>query len=264
MSRPVPLADLAALKRPTRRALAVRAAAVGVLALLVTALALAIGVAHRSPAPSSASVVLLDVSGSIGPAASVIIARTLRAVARQGGNGGLVLFSDASQEAVPPTAPARTLLEYVRAFVGPTGTPLQLNPWSDNFSAGTEIGRGLAAARLSLARAGIERARVILVSDVSDAVDDVPLMRRELLAYARDPNLELRLAVVPGTDRSTVALFRRVLGHHALGIGRPPATSLVDESRGFPVAAVAIAVAIALLLALYELTNAPLAWREAS
>ena len=262
MNRPGPLADAVVLKRAARRALAFRAAAVGVLALLLAALALATGAVHRSPGPRSASLVILDVSGSIGPAASATIVRTLRAVAAQGGRAGLVLFSDASQEAVPPTAPARTLLDYVRLF---SGSGLRHNPWSDSFSAGTQVGVGLAAARVSLARAGIEHARVILVSDVGDAVTDIPLMRRELLAYARDPKLELRLAVVPGNDRSTVAIFRRLLGRRALAIGRPPpATARVAESRDFPLPAVAVAVAIALLLAAYELTNAPLAWREAA
>ena len=261
MKHPVPLADVAVLKRAARRALALRAAAVGALALLVAALALATGAVHRSPGPRSASLVVLDVSGSIGPAASTTIVRTLREVAAQGGHAGLVLFSDASQEAVPPTAPARTLLDYVRVF---SGTGLRHNPWSDSFSAGTQVGVGLAAARVSLERAGIERARVILVSDVGDAITDLPLMRRELLTYARDPRLELRLAVVPGHDRSTVALFRRLLGHDALAIGRPPSTARVGESNDFPLPAVAVAVAIALLLAAYELTNAPLAWREAA
>jgi hypothetical protein len=174
-----------------------------------------------------------------------------------------VLFSDAAQEAVPPTAPARTLLAYVRAFVGPGGAALAQNPWSDSFSAGTQIGRGLAAARLALKRGRIERGRVILVSDVSDSAEDTPLMRRELLTYARDQRLELHLAAVPGNDRQGVALFRRLLGRHALAMGRPPASAVARESHDFPQGAVAIAVAIALLLAAYELTNAPLAWREA-
>lgn len=265
MNRPVPLADVAALGRPARRALAVRAAAVGVLALLVAALAFATGAVHRTHGPKSGSLVLLDVSGSIGAAASATIVRTLRAVAGQGGSAGLVLFSDTSQEAVPPTAPARTLLDYVRPFAAATDSAVPHNPWSDSsFSAGTRIGQGLAAARLSLERAGIERGRVILVSDVSDAALDIPSMRRELLIYARDPKLELRLAAVPGNDHGTVALFRRLLGHRALAIGRPPTAAIEDQSHGFPTAAVAIAVAIALLLAAYELTNAPLAWREAA
>ena len=264
MNRGVPLADVGALKKAGRRAFALRTAAVGVLALLVGGLALSTGVVHDSHKPTSASVVVLDVSGSIGPAATATIVRTLRVVSRQGGHAGLVLFSDQAQEAVPPTAPARTLLDYVRAFVGPTGSALVRNPWSDNFSAGTQIGRGVAAARLALRRAGIERGRVILVSDVSDAVDDASLMRRELLTYARDPHLELHLAAVPGADRQTIPLFRRLLGHKALAIGRPPAAAFAKEARGFPLAAVSIAVAIALLLAVYELTSAPLSWREAT
>jgi hypothetical protein len=262
VSRAVPLADAGALRRPARRALMLRAAAIGVLAVLLAAFALATGVVHGSPRPTSASVVVLDLSGSIGPEASATIVRTLRAVAAQGGRAGLVLFSDATEEAVPPTAPAADLRAYVRFFARTKNSGLPLNPWNDSFSAGTQIGRGLAAARLALQRAGIERGRVILVSDVSDAVLDAPLMRRELLAYARDSNISLRLSAVPGNDTSAVALFRRVLGPKALAVGRPPTSALVPRSHGFPTAAVSIVVAIALLLAAYELTNAPLAWRE--
>jgi hypothetical protein len=262
VSRALPLADADALRGPARHALATRAVAVGVLAVLLAALALATGVVHSQARPTSASVVVLDLSGSIGPEASATIARTLRAVAAQGGRAGLVLFSDATQEAVPPTAPASTLRGYVRFFTHSDKAVLPHNPWTDSFSAGTQIGRGLAAARLALRRAGIERGRVILVSDVSDAVLDAPLMRRELLAYARDRNVALRLAAVPGNDKSAVALFRHVLGRKALAVGRPPASALAPESRGFPTTAVAIVVAIALLLAAYELRNAPLAWRE--
>jgi hypothetical protein len=264
VSRALPLADAGALRGPARRALMWRAAAVGILATLLAALVLVTGVVHGSSTarPTSASVVVLDLSGSIGPDASATIVRTLRAVAKQGGHAGLVLFSDATQEAVPPTAPATTLRGYIRFFAVPKGLGLTRNPWTDSFSAGTQIGRGLAAARLALQRAGIEHGRVILVSDVSDALLDIPLMRRELLAYARDPNIELRLAAVPGNDTSAVSLFRRVLGRKALAVGRPPASALVSESHGFPTTAVVIVVAIALLLAVYEATSAPLSWRE--
>lgn len=262
MSRALPLADAQALRRPARRALMLRAAAVVALAALLGALALATGVVQSRAHPTSASVVVLDVSGSIGPDASATIVRTLRAVARQGGRAGLVLFSDATQEALPPTAPASMLREYVRFFAASRNGGLAHNPWTDDFSAGTQIGRGLAAARLALSRAAIERGRVILVSDVSDSILDAPLMRRELLAYARDPKITLRLAAVPGNDKSAVALFRRALGPRAFAVGRPPASALAPESRGFPTTAVAVVVAIALLLAAYELTNAPLTWRE--
>jgi hypothetical protein len=267
VNRAVPLADAAALRGPARRALTLRAVAVGVLAVLLAAVALTTGVVHASARPTSATVVVLDLSGSIGPEASATIVRTLRAVSSQGGRAGLVLFSDATQEAVPPTAPAGTLRAYVRFFARAKAKEAGLthNPWTDSFSAGTQIGRGLAAARLALRRAGIERGRVILVSDVSDAVLDVPLMRRELLAYARDPNIELRLAAVPSNDASAVALFRRVLGRDALAVGQPPASALVARSsHGFPTTAVALVVAVAFLLAAYEFTNAPLTWREAA
>jgi len=259
----VRLADARELGPAARRALAVRAAAVGALALLLAGLALETSTVRQAHRPTAASVVVLDLSGSIGPAASATIVRTLRAVAAQGGHAGLVLFSDAAQEAVPPTAPARTLLAYLRMFKSTSGTPFPRSAWSDTFSAGTQIGLGLATARRALVRAGVERGRVILVSDVLDSLVDVPLLRHELLTYSRDPSLQLRVAAVPGPDRSMLALFRGLLGRNALAVGRPPASALAGDERGFPFAAVAFAVSIALLLAVYELTNGPLAWRQA-
>jgi hypothetical protein len=262
----IPLADAGALARARRRALGVRVAGFVLLAVLVAALALATRAAHGSSEAvraAATTVVLLDVSGSIESPAAATIAHTLRTVARQGGHAGLVLFSDDTEEVVPPTAPARTLLQYVRLFREPPQSSLLRNPWSNSFSAGTQIGRGLAAARAALSRARIEAARVLLVSDLDDSTEDKPRMRRELLTYARDPGLELHVAAVPGYDYATLGLYRRVLGDRALAIGQPPAAASSDDAGGFPVAAVALAIAAALLLASYELVNAPLSWREA-
>src|SRR5262249_30978667 len=136
VSRALPLADAAALRGPARRALIWRTGAGAVLAALLAALALATGVVHGSgPAPrSSAGVAVLALSGSTGPDASATIVGRLRAVAKQGGNAGLVLFSDATQEAVPPTAPASMLRGYIRFFAVPKGLGLTRNPWTDSFS----------------------------------------------------------------------------------------------------------------------------------
>jgi hypothetical protein len=266
----IPLADVGALGRARRRALSIHVAVLAALGLIVAALAVVTRSAVSAPAhhrTTAATLVVLDISGSIGAPASHTIVHTLRAVAGQRGHAGLLLFSDDTEEALPPTAPAHELLRYVRLFRQPRKTPVFANPWTGSFSAGTQIGAGLAAARAAVVHAGLRSARVILVSDLDDSQQDVPRMRRELLAYARDPALRLRVAVVPGYNRRTAGVYRRILGSQALAIGGPPAEAFgasgISGSRRFPYTAAVLAVAAALVLAVHELLNAPLAWREA-
>jgi hypothetical protein len=265
--RAIPLAETSPLASGRRRALAVRIGGLAALTALVAGVALA---ARSAAAPARAeratatTIVVLDVSGSIEPAAAATIVRTLRRVGHGGGHAGLVVFSDDTEEVVPPDAPAPTLLRYVRLF-RPGSSLFFRNPWSDTFSAGTQIGRGLAAARAALGRAGIRRARVILVSDLFDSQADMPRMRRELLAYVRDPALELRVAAVPDYSTATAALYRRVLGSRSFAVAHPPATAAPPAARrGFPFLAVALVAVAALVLAAYELLAAPLSWREAA
>lgn len=268
--RTIPLADAASLAHARRRSLVVRTLGAGILVALAVWLALDTRRSHDVTAPAQArtsTVVVLDISGSIGALAAATIVRTLDDVARQGGHAGLVLFSDDAEEALPPAAPATLLRGYASLFRATNQDTQLANPWEATLSAGTQISRGLDAARAALERAGISQARVVLVSDLADSTADEPRLRRELLAYARDPGLSLRVAAVPEYDRASASLFRRVLGSDALAIGRPPAGAVsvagAGGGRGFPFLPVALALATALVLAGFELANAPLAWREA-
>jgi VWA domain containing CoxE-like protein len=268
--RAIPLAELESLARGRRRSVAWRGVAVASLCGLAAALVLA----ARSPAQdagaratgaASTTVVVLDVSGSISTGSAGTIVRTLQRIGRGGGHAGLVLFSDDTEEVVPPTAPAKTLLDYVRLF---RPSSLAANPWSYVFSAGTQIGRGLAAARSALARADIANARVVLVSDLEDGLQDMKVLRRELLEYARAPGLRLEVAPVPGYNVDLGSLFTRVLGRHTVDpeekLGSPAASApaAVAGSPAVPLLAVAVVAGAALLLAALELLNAPLAWKE--
>jgi hypothetical protein len=264
----IPLADVKPLRRARWRALALRVAVFLVVAALVAGLALATASARGLSEPTrtaTTTLVVLDVSGSIQGPASLTIRRTLRAIGHDGGHAGLVLFSDATEEVVPPGAPASTLLAYLRLFRRAAPGSLAQNPWTLTFSAGTQIARGLAAARGALVRAGIRTARVILVSDLGDSPTDMPRLRHELLAYARDPKLELHVAAVPGYDRPIAGLFRRALGAGAFSVGQAPralAGRPFGEPRAVGFLAIALAVATAFALAGAELVNGPLCWRE--
>lgn len=263
--RAVPLADASALRAGRRRAGLLRALAFVAVGCLAAAVAVAAAGRHGTAGAAGAAVdrstvVLLDVSGSITPGASKTIVTTLRDVARGGGHAGIVLFSDDTEEVLPPTAPASELLQYVRLF---DPHALSQNPWAITFSAGTQIGKGLAAAHDALTRAGIQKGRVVLVSDVDDSTADTPLMRRELLAYARDPAIQLRVALVPYYNEHSAALYGRVLGQAALAHRRPPLEAAVSRGSGTQILPLALAVAAVLALAVHELLSAPLAWREA-
>src|SRR5262249_45967614 len=173
------------------------------------------------PAPGEDTVVVLDVSASISPAAYPLVARTLRRVVRDAGaNGrvGLVLFSDVAQETLPPGTPAASLAAFVRFFVPrpPSDTNPRLqgvfgtdypdylnNPWYASFSGGTALSTGLAATRQALALARL-RGRVILISDLSGDPSNRRRLREELIAYARDPSLDLRIVPVPGSSPDDV------------------------------------------------------------
>jgi hypothetical protein len=263
MTHGVPIADARRLRGATRRSLAVRALAValllGAVGLLAATTAPATG-ASTVATNGSATVVLLDLSGSIDSSASATIIRTLRRVARGGGRAGLVLFSDSAEEAVPPTAPARLLSGYVRLFTPTAHGAAFHNPWSLDFSAGTQIGVGLRAAREALARAGIHRGRVILVSDLGDSISDLPLLRRQVAALAHG-GIGLRIAAVPGAERGDLSYYGRALGADALRANALPAPR---RRRAELLLAVLLAAGAILLFGAHELRFAPLAWREAT
>src|SRR6266508_4032355 len=110
-SRGIPAADMAPLRGVVRRTTVVRA----VLAvLLVGALVLAFLAARGSnvrQAPlvpsGTTGMVVLDLSASVYEAS---FGPTLRKLAKQGERAGLVVFSDAAYEVLPPGTPARELL----------------------------------------------------------------------------------------------------------------------------------------------------------
>jgi hypothetical protein len=265
MTGGIPLEDAGRLRGAARRSVAVRALALALLAAAVTVLAATTASATGSPdaaAGGPSTVVVLDLSGSIDGSASATIVRTLRTVARAGGHAGLVVFSNATEEVLPPTAPASLLRDYIRLFRAGRNAATFNNPWAQSFSAGTQIGDGLRAARDAFARAGIERGRVILVSDLGDSLGDLALLRRQVAALAHGP-ISLRIAAVPGAVRTQLARVRRRLGPNALTVRTPPVRPDRVEAAPF-VPALLLAAAAILLFGAHELRFAPLAWREAT
>ena len=155
LRRGIPTSEPAPLRHAVRRKTIVRI----VLALaLVGALAIAFLLARRADVrhaplvPSGTTgMVVLDLSASVYESA---FGPTLEKMATSGERAGLVVFSDAAYEVLPPGSPGRELLPYLRFFrPAPNSTTGSFppNPWQD-FRAGTRISQGLAVAREALVR----------------------------------------------------------------------------------------------------------------
>jgi hypothetical protein len=287
----VPLAGAPALDLPARR---VRAVRVGVAVLLVVALALTVA-SVRKPEDQYASllsgrestVIVLDVSASVSELVYQEIARTLTGIVEAGGDEhriGLVVFSDVAVEALPPGTRVDELRPYIRFFLpkqepgasrkpsyyraaGPVASapiPYPQNPWFRKFSGGTHISTGLAAARQALYRDGGTGGRVVLLSDLAEAQTDFGKLTSELVSYARDPGLDLRVVALPPATETELAVFELNLGDAAavqtsaeLGKDGSGDTSL----GGFPFWLAVLAAIAGLCLAANELLQ-PLTWRR--
>jgi hypothetical protein len=161
----------------------------GLALALVATLALAFLVArgydprHAPLVPSgSTGMVVLDMSASVYEGA---MEETLQKMAQTGERAGLVVFSDAGYELLPPGTPGRELLPVIR-YLKPTGSggELPLNPWQD-FRAGTRISAGLETARDALEREGVRRGSVVLISDLDILPDEVQRLSAEIAELKR-------------------------------------------------------------------------------
>lgn len=285
----VPLADVGALAQATRRTALLRLGAVAMIGAVLAAAYLTApsptGRLAALVAPGRLTVVVLDVSQSVSDLVYREIARTLDGIVTAAGDDGrvgLVLFSDVAQEALPPGTPAAHLLPFSRYFrprdergvaakpsyyraAGPTQAPppqYPLNPWFSGFSGGTRISTGLREARLALARAGARGGRVILLSDLAEADDDLPRLARELAAYEREPALELRVVALPPANAVQKQLFARITGDEGSVVDSVSLTTGTRADAGLgaaaPVAFLAVLAALAAATAFYLLRAVPI------
>jgi hypothetical protein len=269
------IADAPALGHAARRARLVRLALVGALAALVAA---AVALATRSNEPRVAvaptggpvTEVVLDVSGSVGTRTFRFTEHALRRLSR-GGPVGLIVFSDSAEEALPPGTPAVELTPLIRLFrplkeSRPAGYPsasarYPMSPWYVSFSGGTRISAGLAAAREALTRDHV-RGRIVLISDLADAADDLAKMKRELVALEQ-AGIELRVMPLPNTFARDLRRFRKLEGPDVAQVEiapqrRPPQAAGI----AVPASLAALAVLVAIALAANELFGVSLRWRE--
>jgi hypothetical protein len=273
----IPIADSSQLRPSASRERRLRI--VLVLAAVVL-LATAVLLAARSPGPAPAAAnntagpvteIVLDVSGSVGVSASDVAGRTLARLGRGGGRVGLILFSDVAQEALPRGTPASQLLPFARSFAPAKSEqrtlsvrrPPDFNPWHPSFSGGTKISAGLEAARSALQRDGV-RGTAILISDLGDAVNDNPKVRRELLRLDQR-GIGLKIIPLPNALPVDVRWFKRLTGPQGFVHPLPVAASRrprTAREAGVSIALAAVAGLLALVLAAHELAARSLRWRE--
>ena len=175
--------DAGALRRAVLRARILRVVlAVAALVCLAFAAASARGadVRVRSVLPAgSTGVVVLDLSLSIQDNDYRRLRGALRHLIEAEAPIGLIVFSDAPYELLPPGTPARELRPIIRLLEPPAqGQPN--NPWSDAFRAGTRISSALLLARQMLERDRVTNGSILLVSDLETAPEDLQVLLRTL------------------------------------------------------------------------------------
>jgi hypothetical protein len=212
------------------------------------------------PAGSS-SVVALDVSASISGPTNRRVAATLRTLAFSKGTAGLVVFSDAAYELLPPGTPTRELRPLLRFFL-PSGGSAEFpkyppNPWNGTFTGGTRISAGLNEARQALERARIRKGLVILVSDLEDPED--PGLLSDAVTALERRGIDLR--IVPLFPRpANTELWESLVGKDAIVASPTLPDSALEAARkeaqpfqpGLPAALLAFSALLVLVLAANE------------
>ena len=168
----IPASEPARLARFGRRTTYLRAALAAALVILLAAAVLVARQYDVRTAPlvasGSSGVVVLDLSASVFEGG---FEATVRKLVETDERAGLVVFSDAAYELLPPGSSGREFEPLLRFFRSTESGFLPPNPW-DRFRAGTRISEGLKAAREALLREG-KPGKIILLSDLEVLPDEV-------------------------------------------------------------------------------------------
>jgi hypothetical protein len=212
----IPASEARPLRHAVRRTTLLR---ITLALALVTVLALTFLVSRSSDVrqaplvPSGTTgMVVLDLSASVYEAA---FGSTLRKMAQTGERAGLVVFSDAAYEVLPPGTPGRELLPFLRFFrPAPNSTTGSFppNPWQD-FRAGTRISEGVRVAHETLIREGATRGSILLVSDLEILPDEALRLGAEVASLRRD-GIDIRILPVSPTEEKR-RLVEQIVGKSA-------------------------------------------------
>jgi hypothetical protein len=252
----VPTSEPRRLRDLARRTSVVRLA---LLAALVGTLALAFVVAKRQDVrhaplvpPGTTGMLVLDLSASVYEGA---FGETIQKLADSDERVGVVAFSDAAYELLPPGTPGRELLPLLR-FFAPTSSSglLPRNPW-EKFSAGTRISEGLRVAGDVLLARHVKRGSIVLVSDLEILPDETARVGA-MAAQLRSEGIDLRIVPLFPTPEKLTRI-RSILGPSAILRGSsanepvraPEARSLAAAA---PWAFLAVGCLLVALLAINE------------
>jgi len=208
--------DATTSRTARRRTLAVRIGLVVVSVTLLTAAAASargLDVRERGFLPrGSTGVVVLDLSLSISDRSYPDVRRAIRRLIRADAPVGLVVFSDAPYELLPPGTPASELKPLLRLLEAPKAGP-PVNPWWQAFRAGTRISSALELARNMLVRDRVRDGYVVLVSDLATAPEDVESLTRTVRKFQLD-GIDMRIVPLSASSDG-IALFEGLLGKKA-------------------------------------------------
>jgi hypothetical protein len=164
--------------------------------------------------------VVIDLSASVYEGG---LSTAIERITRSGGRAGLVAFSDAAYELLPPGTPARELVPLLRYFRPGAGGPfgkLPPNPWTE-FRAGTGVSAGLRVARTALLREHVprgsglrdatSRGAILLVSDLQVLPDEIERLGAEIARLQAD-GISLRvIPLLPTALATPISLEERAL-----------------------------------------------------
>jgi hypothetical protein len=209
----IPASEPARLGRPTRRTTTLRVALGAGLALLLAACVLVARQYDVRHAPlvasGSSGIVVLDLSASVFEGGSEA---TVRKLVETDERAGLVVFSDAAYELLPPGSSGREFQALLRFFHSTESGFLPPNPW-DRFRAGTRISEGLKVAREALLRAG-GPGTIVLLSDLEVLPDEIQRLVA-VFADLRQDGFDVRIVpLAPREERRE--LIELLLGGDAL------------------------------------------------
>ena len=208
---------------------------------------------HALVPPDRIGVVVLDLSLSITDSDYATLRRTLRRLIAEDASIGLVVFSDAPYELLPPGTPAAELKPMLRLLIAPRVGPIT-NPWTQTFRAGTRISTALQLAKSMLERDEVDKGSILLVSDLETAPDDVPALAQTISSLKQ---ADIRLRVVPLAPSSdAVSLFSGLLEKDAVAtFAQTPAQAEPQPGSigvSTPVLFLLLGVLVFLLLAAHE------------
>jgi hypothetical protein len=229
--RGIPVSESARFRDLARRTTVVR----WVLAVaLVAALALAFLLARSQDvrqAPlvpaGTTGMLVLDLSASVYEGA---LDQTVAKLSETDERTGLVVFSDAAYELLPPGSPSRELASLLRFFKARPDATLPPNPWED-FRGGTRISTGMRAAREALLRENVTRGSIVLVSDLEILPDEIARLS-EILGTIRSDGFQVRIVPIFPSDEKR-ALIEQLTGKGAF-LSEPEKEGIqVPEERSF-------------------------------